>query len=171
VVDNVRGLKWGSWALKSALASSALGFLLMYAAEHSVTVAQLNEAIASLPLAFILLIELFDKVADKNDYYNKLVGQFGAKQSRGTAVLIAILFAALGWFIVLWALAGTITLNIGSYTPASLVAAGLVALYVFLPETGDDELLLWLWIAATIATKGAYIAVLPGRMLDLTSMF
>lgn len=154
-------LKWGQWALKTALASGFLGLLLWYGAEKSITIAQTNTALASIPLAFVALIEIFDKIADKNDYYTSLYKQFGANTSRGSAVLTSLLFAALGMFVILWALTGTITMNLGSYGPANVFVAGLISLYIFAPETGDDELLLWAWIAATIATKGQYFALLP----------
>ncbi|WP_238565076.1 hypothetical protein [Thermococcus litoralis] len=123
---------------------------------------QINTALASIPLAFVVLIEIFDKIVDKNDFYNSLYKQFGANKSRGSGILISLLFAALGMAVILWALTGTITMNLGTYGPANIVVAGLISLYIFAPETGDDELLLWAWIAATIATKGQYLALLPG---------
>ncbi|MFA4700140.1 hypothetical protein [Pyrococcus kukulkanii] len=157
-----RSLKVGQWMLKTALASGLLGGLLWYGAQHSITIAQVNEAVASLPLAFVALIELFDKIADKNDYYNKLYSYaIGKQKSRAGAVLISLLFAGLGMFVVLWALTGTITMNLKTYSPAIFFTAGLISLYIFAPETGDDELLLWWWIAATIATGGKYITILP----------
>lgn len=162
-----RKLKMGQWLLKTALASGALGFLLMYAADHSVTIAETNVALASIPAAFVILIELFDKLADKNDFYNRLyayAGNVGAGKSRASAVLVSLLFAGLGFMVVLWALIGTITMNIGSIGPANLFTAGLISLYIFAPETGDDELLLWAWLAATIATKGQYLSILPAGM-------
>jgi len=165
-----KSLKWGQWALKTALASGFLGLLLWYGAEKSITVSQVNVALASIPLAFVALIEVFDKIADKNDFYNSLYKQFGASKSRGTAILSSLLFAALGMFVVLWALTGTITMNLGSYGPANVFVAGLISLYIFAPETGDDELLLWAWIAATIATKGQYLSLFPGWDFHLDSL-
>jgi len=163
----VNGLKWGQWGLKTALASGLLGLLLSYAASKSVTIAQTNTALASIPLAFVILIEIFDKIADKNDFYNKLYagagGMLGNRKSRAGAVLISLLFAGLGMFVIIWALTGTITLNIGTIGPANFFVAGLIALYIFAPETGDDELLLWFWLGATIATKGHYLTILPGQ--------
>jgi len=147
--------------LKTALASGLLGFLLYYAAEHSITIAQTTNALASIPLAFVLLIEIFDKVADKNDYYNALYKQFGAGKSRASGVLISLLFAGLGMFVIIWALTGTISFSLGAIGPANIFVAGLISLYIFAPETGDDELLLWAWLGATIATKGAYITLIP----------
>ena len=167
---DVKSLKWGQWLLKTALASGLLGLILHYGAEHSVTIGQVNTALASIPLAFVALIELFDKIADKNDFYNSMYKQFGANKSRGSAVLISLLFAGLGMFVVLWALTGTITMNLGDYGPANVVVAGLISLYIFAPETGDDELLLWAWIGATIATKGQYIALFPGWDFHLDSL-
>nr|WP_216082425.1 hypothetical protein [Pyrococcus abyssi]QFN51300.1 conserved pT26-2 family protein [Pyrococcus abyssi] len=157
-----KGLKFGQWLLKTSLASGLLGALLWYGSQHSITVAQVNEAVASLPLVFVVLIEVFDKIADKNDYYNKLYTYaIGKQKSRIGAVLISLIFAGLGMFVVIWALTGTITMNIKAYTPAVFFTAGLISLYIFAPETGDDELLLWWWIGATIATHGQYITILP----------
>lgn len=165
-----KSLKWGQWALKTALASGFLALVLWYGADHSVTVEQINTALASIPLAFVALIEIFDKIADKNDFYTSLYKQFGANKSRGSAVLTSLLFAALGMFVILWALTGTITMNLGNYGPANVFVAGLISLYIFAPETGDDELLLWAWIAATIATKGQYFALLPGWNFNFPSL-
>jgi len=160
-----KGLKIGQWALKTILASGLLGLLLAYAAEKNVTIAQTNTALASIPLAFVILIEIFDKIADKNDFYNKLYagagGMLGNRKSRASAVLISLLFAGLGMFVIIWALTGTITMNINTVGPANLFVAGLISLYIFAPETGDDELLLWAWLGATIATKGAYFMLIP----------
>jgi len=168
--DPGRKLKWGQWGLKTALASGFLGLVLWYGAEHSVTMAQLNVALASIPAAFVILIEIFNKIADKNDFYNSLYKQFGANKSRGTGVLVSLLFAALGMFVILWALTGTITMNVGTYGPANVVVAGIISLYIFAPETGDDELVLWAWLAATIATKGQYLAIMPGWDFHLSGL-
>ncbi|NJD99525.1 hypothetical protein E3E26_06970 [Thermococcus sp. LS1] len=156
-----KSLKFGQWVLKTGLASAFLGVLLWYGAEKSITVAQVNTALASVPLAFVALIELFDKIADKNDYYNRLYATFGAKKSRAGAILTSLFFAALGMFVVIWALSGTITMNLGTIGPENIFVAGLISLYIFAPETGDDELLLWAWIGATIATKGQYLVLFP----------
>lgn len=160
-MDGMKKLDWGKWLLKTAIASGLLGMLLYYAAENSVTIGQVNTALASIPLAFVVLIEIFDKMADKNDYYNSLYKQFGANKGRGSAILISLLFAALGMFVIIWALTGTITMNLGTIGPANIFVAGLISLYIFAPETGNDELLLWAWLGATIATKGAYLTLIP----------
>ena len=160
-----KGLRWGQWGLKTALAAGFLGLLLEYGARHSVTIAETNQALASVPLAFVILIEVFDKLADKNDFYNKLYagvgGALGQKRSRASAILVSLLFAGLGMFLIIWALTGTISMNMNAITPANLFVAGLISLYIFAPETGDDELILWAWLGATIATKGAYITLVP----------
>lgn len=165
-MDNPKGLKFGQWLLKTGLASIFLGILFWYASTKNVTVAETINALASIPLAFVILIEVFDKVADKNDYYNKLVATFGAKKSRGTAILTSLIFAALGMMVIIWALVGSITVNAGVVGAANLFVAGLISLYIFAPETGDDELLLWAWLGATIATKGAYLILFP-RMFGI----
>lgn len=162
-----KSLKWDQWLIKTALASGALGFLLMYAADHSVTIAETNVVLASIPAAFVILIELFDKLADKNDFYNRLyafAGNMGVGKSRASAVLVSLLFAGLGFMVILWALTGTISMSLGTVSPANIFTAGLIALYIFAPETGDDELLLWAWLGATIATKGQYLSLFPATL-------
>jgi len=110
----VKKLDFGKWLIKTILAGALLGLLFDYASKNSVTIEQTIKALASIPLAFVVLIEIFDKIADKNDYYNALMKQFG-KQGRASGILISIIFAGLGLFVVLWALTGTITMNLGSY--------------------------------------------------------
>jgi len=58
-----------------------------------------------------------------------------------------------------------LTLSLGAYSPAVLLWAAVIATYLMLPETGDDELLLWVWAAAQVATKFQYLGTafsLPG---------
>ena len=157
----LKSLDWGKWLLKTALAGGLLGLLFSYAADNSVTIEQTVNALASIPLAFVVLIEIFDKVADKNDYYNALVKQFATNKSKASGILMSLIFAGLGMFVIIWALTGTITMNLGTIGPANVFVAGLISLYIFAPETGDDELLLWAWLGATIATRGELLAILP----------
>ena len=58
----------------------------------------------------------------------------------------------------------------GAYNAGTLLAAGIYALYIVAPETGDDELVLFLWLAAHVATGGAYLGhalSLPFNNLNL----
>ena len=46
-------------------------------------------------------------------------------------------------------------------SPAIIVVAGMLSLYILAPETGDDELILYLWLGATIATVAKYLNLIP----------
>ena len=45
---------------------------------------------------------------------------------------------------------------------ASVLSAALVALLVFMPNTGTSEWILWLWVAETLVTAGKFLTILPG---------
>jgi len=79
----------------------------------------------------------------------------------GLGYAFVFLGAIFGFLGIIWALAGTITLNVGSISPAVIIVAGLLALYILAPETGDDEIIAYLWLGATIATMGKYLTLIP----------
>ena len=133
-----------------------------YAQEKSVTIAEFNAAYASIPLVGILLAMLFDYGLDTGKLYNRMLG----RGKNGISKLVFAFGAVFVFFMMFtWLLAGTITLNLASVTPATLVASSLVALVVLLPNTGTSEWLLWLWIAETIVTGGAHLAIFPAISL------
>lgn len=158
---DLKQINWGVWGVKTALSSLVLGGLFYLAAQNSVTVAETVAALASIPLPFVVLIELFDKVADKKDYYRKIYAQFGGKDNQGAALLATLAMAILTFFTVVWALTGTMVVSVGSIGFATFFVAGLLTVYILAPETGDDELVLWAWLAATIATQGQYLVLFP----------
>ncbi|KUH33900.1 hypothetical protein APY94_03995 [Thermococcus celericrescens] len=131
------------------------GFGLMWAANKAVTVGDYVTAIAKTPVWIVLAIELLDKFSDKKDYT-----YWGITMSRrygGHPVLWGIIIAVLAFAGTLYVMTGTIAMNMSSYSAGVLLAAITYSLYIVMPETGDDELILFLWIAATIATKGQYL--------------
>lgn len=152
-----------AWLLKAGVVALLGAFLLK--STGSTTVSDFTNAIASIPFIWVLAIEAFDKISDRFDYVKwsakVLYGKADA-DARGSmkAILVGLLFASLAFFGVLYLATGAITMNFGSLSPGVLAAAGIVALYIIAPETGDDELMLYLWLAATIATKGHYFTLL-----------
>lgn len=139
-----------------------MALIAWYAQEKSVTIAEFNAAYASIPLVGIFLALVFDYGLDTGKLYNRMLG-------RGKSGLSKLIFAFGAVFVFFmmftWLLAGTITLNLAAVTPATLVASALVALVVLMPNTGTSEWLLWLWIAETIVTGGAHLAIFPAISL------
>ncbi|MBO8175187.1 MAG: hypothetical protein H0Z18_08010 [Thermococcus sp.] len=134
-----------------------MALIAWYAQKNSVTIAQFNAAYASIPLSALILGMVFDYGLDTGKLYNKMLG-------RGKNPIQKLTFAIGAVFIFFlaftWALAGTITLNFATITPATLIVSAFVALVVLLPRTGTSEWLLWLWIAETIVTGGAHLTIL-----------
>ena len=139
-------------------ATAIMTLLAWYAQEKSVTVAQFNQAYASIPLVGILIAVVFDYGLDTGKLYNKI---FGKGRNSLEGFIFGIVAVAAFFLAFTWTIAGSITLDLMAISPEVLVAAGLVALVVLLPNTGTSEWLLWLWIAETIVTGGDYIAILP----------
>jgi len=167
VGNNFEVPKHGLILLRGILAGLMFAGLLWYGSSHEATVSDLTKVIAGTSFWLILGAEILDKIAGKEDYA-KMYAWMGGKLGRGGSagglfaviIMSAIIFAAALYFV-----AGSITFNLNSYSPATLLWAGLVATYITLPETGDNELLFWIWLGATIATHGQYIhqaLLLPG---------
>ena len=151
-------LKTTQYALKLIISAVLGGLLLNYAMDQNATFADIVTSFAALPVEIVLFAELLDKFSDTLDF-RKLYVTYYDPEKKGsiiTATLISLGAGALIFIAILYAITGTITLSIGNYTAGSLVAAGLAALYILLPETGDDELMLFGYLAATIATGGDY---------------
>jgi len=144
------------------VATGLMTGIAWYAQEKSVTIAEFNAAYASIPLVGIFLALLFDYGLDTGKLYNKMLGR-----SKNALARLVFAFGTVFVFFMMftWLLAGTITLNLAAVTPATLVAAALVALIVLLPNTGTSEWLLWLWIAETIVTGGAHLTIFPAISL------
>ncbi|ALM76211.1 hypothetical protein [Thermococcus barophilus] len=146
-----------NYLIKLVLVAGLGGFLLRWATGQNITVNQYVEAIASTPIYVIIAIEVLDKLSDKMDY--EFLGfAYGSKFGLNK-VLMSLIIAGIGFVAVLYFMTGTITMTVGAYNTGILLAAATYALYIVAPETGDDELIFFLWLAATIATSGQYLGV------------
>ena len=157
-----------NYIIKLVLVAAIGGFLLKWATGESVTINQFTEAIASTPIYIIIAIEILDKLSDRVDY--EFLGfAYGSKYGI-SKVLMSVLIAGIGFIVTLYLMTGTVALSMGAYNAGTLLAAGIYALYIVAPETGDDELVLFLWLAAHVATGGAYLGhalSLPFNNLNL----
>ena len=151
-------LKSTNYAIKLIL-SGVLGALLVhFAMQKNPTLMEIVVAYAAIPIEVLLFAEALDKFTDGLDFA-KIYGAFydpNKKHSAITAVLITAAFAAGVFLSILYAITGTISLSLGTVGAGAVIAAAIPSLYILLPETGDDELLLFAYIAVTIATKGQY---------------
>lgn len=144
---------------RGILAGLMFAGLLWYGDAHETTISELTKVIASTSIFLVAAAEILDKIAGHEDYA-KLYGWAQGKIGRGGsfgAVFAVIIISAMIFAASLYFIAGSITFSLNSYSPAILLWAGLVATYIALPETGDNELLLWIWLGATIATRGQYL--------------
>ena len=176
MTDMPRKLLVGRWLIRVMMGSAMVGLLLMYGSSKSVTIADLTKVIASTNIFLVAGVEILDKMADRSTYakmYSYVYKQWaGQKRNDIAGILSPILVSAFVFFVALYLVAGTLSLSLGSYTPASLVWAGAIAAYVMMPETGDDELIAWAWLGATIATRGQYIpnALALPTIMKITSV-
>lgn len=164
MVDYARKLSIGRWFVRVLMGASLMALLFMYGGSKNVTVAELVKVIASTNVFVVIAVELLDKITDKSVYV-KLYGGFyratGVSPGTRSSLLVSIITPAvvgIGVFaLTLQLVAGTLVFSLGAYSPAVLLWAGALATYIMLPETGDDELIAWAWIGATIATHGQYL--------------
>jgi hypothetical protein len=157
-------IDWRTWLLKTIVVGAILGAIFWYASTVSLTMSDITTTVASTPLVLIFLIELIDKFVDMNDVYSRIytsVGRVSDIEDSAKKVAISTAIAGLGFIGILWALTGTFTLALGSLSAGPLIVSALYAVYILAPETGDDELLLFLWLGATIATGGQHIMIMP----------
>lgn len=138
--------------------TAIMALLAWYAQEKSVTIAQFNQAYASIPVIGILIAVVFDYGLDTGKLYTKI---FGKSKNSFEGFIFGMIAVTIFFLAFTWIIAGVITIDLMTISPEVLVAAGLVALVVLLPNTGTSEWLLWLWIAETIVTGGKYVALLP----------
>lgn len=138
--------------------TSIMALIAWYAQEKSVTIAQFNQAYASIPIIAILIAVVFDYGLDTGKLYGKI---FGKSKNSAEGFVFGLIAVAMFFLAFTWIIAGSISLDLMAISPEVLVVAGFVALIVLLPNTGTSEWLLWLWIAETIVTGGQYIAIVP----------
>jgi len=149
--------------LKYCATSIFLGILFWYLSSTSVSAYDVVSAIAKTPLLIIILIEIIDSFVDMNSFYSKINNAMnfteGDTSLKRTGLSIAVAgFAFLG---IMWALTGTLTLSLGSLSVGPFVASAIYAIYILMPNTGDDKLIFIMWLGATIATGGHYIILSP----------
>ena len=156
------GEKASGWFLEKLgfrlIITAIMALITWYAQKNSVTIAQFNAAYASIPLSALVLGMIFDYGLDTGKLYNKMLGRGKNPIQKLTFAIGAV---TIFFLMFTWIIAGTITLNLATIQPENLIAAGVVALVVLMPNTGTSEWLLWLWIAETIVTGGAYLTILP----------
>jgi len=181
LADYFRKLSWGRWLARSALSIGMIAAVLWYTGDKSVTVSEFTAVVASTNVFLVLAAEFLDKFVDKSTYY-KLYGgvyrAFGAQPgTRGgflASILSPVIASAIIFMSVLYLVGGSLTMSLGSYRPAVLLWAAVIAIYLMLPETGDDEILFWIWAAAQVATKGQYLDTalfgLPGLGMLLAAL-
>ena len=159
-----KSIDWRIWLLKTVSVGAILGGIFWYSASVSITMAEIIATIAKTPLLLIFLIELIDKFVDMNDVYSRIyasTGRFSDIEDPAKKVLISLAISLFAFLGIIWALSGTFTLALGSLTAGPLIVSALYAVYILAPETGDDELLLFIWLGATIATGGQHIMIMP----------
>jgi len=155
---------WKIWLLKTVSVGLVLGGVFWYASHVSLTMSDIITTIAQTPFTIIILIELIDKFVDMRDIYTRIytnVGSISGIDSSVKKIFVTLIVVGMSFFGILWALTGTFTLALGSISEGPLVVSALYAVYILAPETGDDELLFFIWLGATIATGGQYITLLP----------
>lgn len=145
------------WSFR-AVVTGIMALLAWYAGQHNVTAQEFNTAFASIPVAGILLAMFFDYGLDTGKLYDKMIKK---PNNRMLGLIYAVTATGVFFFAFLWIITG----NIATASAASVLAAGVVALITLLPNTGTSEWLLWLWIAETIVTHGAYLKILPAVQL------
>ncbi|MBA2858679.1 ABC-type xylose transport system permease subunit [Methanococcus maripaludis] len=144
------------WLPKASGASIVIGILLWWTGTQVVTISEIATSLSSIPFVVILLIEAFDKFADVSGIYNKLI-----PQNTTNHLLKSVFIGVIAFIAVLYGILGTISLSLGSIAAPALVAAGICAVYILAPETGDDELLLFMWLGSSFATLGTNISLIP----------
>jgi hypothetical protein len=147
------------WLPKAVGASIVVGLLLWWTGTQLVTVSEIATSISSIPFTVILLIEALDKFADVSGIYGRIL-----PEGTSNHLLKSVVIGVIAFIAVLYGILGTISLSLGSISSLSapaIIAAGICAVYILAPETGDDELLLFIWLGATAATLGANISLIP----------
>jgi len=156
-VKDLTHLSQKSYWIKTLAVVIIGGFIVRWALGQNTTLQDYVKAIASTNVFVIVGIELLDKISDRFDYVSAFQAMY--KKETNMRWLGGLLIGIGAFFAVLYIMAGTITMSFGTYTPGVVLAAATYALYIIAPETGDDELIFWLWGIAQVATGGAYLAI------------
>ena len=153
MVDPMKKLMWGRALMKSAFAVAMMALIFWYTKDKSVTMSAFLDAVSATSLAVILVFEAMDHFTDSSNYTN-MYWAVGSRIRGGTVgvVLGALVVSAVIFFATLVAVTGAVSFSLGQYQPATILWAGAVATYAMLPNTGDEPLLLYIWLAASIVT-------------------
>jgi len=149
---------WLIFTLKMVGCGIGFAALMWYVMNNSVVGSDVVRGFAAVPFVFYLTAELLDTIVDMNKVvYTPLFKNY----SGYVAIALTVVTITCMFFVTLWALSGSITLSIGSAGASSVVVASVFALYLLAPNTGKEKLLLYMFIGATIATKFAYMSMIP----------
>ncbi|MBP2202164.1 hypothetical protein J3E07_001605 [Methanococcus voltae] len=154
VTNNVVKSNTVNKLLKIVFCSLGFAGLFWYIMQNSVSGSEIITGFAAVPLIFYILIELIDHFVDMNAIYGK------AFKNSNSGVLVTVLIAAVIFISLTYLLTGSMTLAIGSATPAIVVAA-IFALYVLAPATGSETYMLYMYLGATMATMAKYLIIIP----------
>ncbi|MBA2864892.1 hypothetical protein HNP94_001931 [Methanococcus maripaludis] len=149
---------WLFFSLKMVGCGVGFGALMWYVMNNSVMGSDVVRGFAAVPIVFYLMAELLDTIVDMNKVvYTPLFKNYSGPAAIGLTVITIVCM----FFVTLWALSGSITLSIGSAGASGVVVAAIFALYLLAPNTGKEKLLLYMFIGATLATKFAYMSIIP----------
>lgn len=148
------GPRFSKWSFR-VVVTGILALMAWYAGQHNVTAEQFNEAFAGIPVAAIILAMFFDYGLDTGKLYDRIIRK---PNSRTLGLVYAMIATGVFFLAFIWLITGSLQ----AASAASVLSAGLVALLVFMPNTGTSEWILWLWIAETLVTAGKFLTLLPG---------
>ncbi len=134
-------------------AIGVLTVFLWYACEHSITFADLTNAIAGIPLLAVVLLWLFDIAVDTGKVYSKIANKYTGLVS---SIFFLVFFAAFtGIIYALLIAAGA------SASAVTILTAMVFAFIVVMPRTGTSVWILYVWIAASLVTGFAHFVLIP----------
>ena len=163
-MKDLKHLSQKDYWIKTLFVVAIGGFIVRWALAQNTTLHDYFEAIARTNILIITGIELLDKISDRFDYVSAFQAMYKKETNYGW--LGGLLIGVGAFLAALYIMAGAITMSFGAYKPGVVLAAATYALYIVMPETGDDELIFWLWAISQVATGGAYLmAALDPRML------
>ena len=149
---------WSMVIIKGLITAACFTAIFWFGIQQSVVFSDVVSALASIPLFVVLAVELIDKFVDKRDMIDRF-GSYGNNQSQ--QYLLMFLGTGITFLAIVWAITGSLTLGLGSVSPALLVVAGLIAVYVIAPETGPTEFIFWAWVASQVITQGSHLVFIP----------
>lgn len=128
-------------------AVAALSLFLWIGANNSVTIAQLANTLATMPIWVLVFALSADYILDVGTAFKRFTGQ-----RRKYRALYSIVGTVLVTLIIAWLLTGAITLSFAEMDPVALSVALLISVFIVLPKTGTTAFIAWIYIAALIVT-------------------